>query len=144
MHITNITPVFAVKDIAKSRNFYQDVFEFEVVYQNDWYVHLRAGNEQKAELGFVASHHPSQPAIFQKLYMGEGAFLSLEVDDVDAEYKRLKEKGIAIKLEKRDEPWGERHFAVEDPNGVVLNISKTDRDAREKVSMKEHMMQKDK
>jgi catechol 2,3-dioxygenase-like lactoylglutathione lyase family enzyme len=143
MKIKNIVPVIAVKDIAKSRQFYQEVLDFEVVYQNDWYLHLRSGGDDQVEIGFVASHHPMQPEIFQTLYDGKGVFYSLEVEDVGAALEKMHSLKVPIKLSRREEPWGEDHFAIADPNGVILNIGKTDPAKRGKVDMREHMMAKE-
>lgn len=49
-------------------------------------------------------------------------YLTLDVDDVDKVYSEIREKGVDIKVELRDEPWGERHFAIEDPNGIGIDI----------------------
>jgi uncharacterized glyoxalase superfamily protein PhnB len=49
-------------------------------------------------------------------------FLTVEVPDVDAEYRRIRNLGVPVEVELRDEPWGERHFAVVDPNGIGVDI----------------------
>jgi uncharacterized glyoxalase superfamily protein PhnB len=36
----------------------------------------------------------------------------------------LKKKGVPIKIDIRNEPWGDRHFAIEDPNGIGIDIVK--------------------
>jgi len=142
MKIKNVVPVIAVKDIAKNRVFYTEVLNFEVVYQTDWYLHLRSAGDEKVEIGFVASNHPMQPDIFHPAFDGRGVFYSLEVEDVGAELERMKQLNVPIKLSRRTEPWGEDHFAIADPNDVVLNISKTDAAKRGQVDMREHMMAK--
>ncbi len=48
--------------------------------------------------------------------------LSIEVDDVDAVYRRAKSLGLDIIYELTDEPWGVRRFYLSDPTGKVLNI----------------------
>ncbi|MBD0256676.1 MAG: glyoxalase, partial [Cytophagales bacterium] len=30
--------------------------------------------------------------------------------------------GVPIEVELRDEPWGDRHFAIVDPNGIGVDI----------------------
>ena len=37
-------------------------------------------------------------------------------------YKIIKDKGVPIAIELRDEPWGDRHFAIVDPNGIGIDI----------------------
>jgi len=34
----------------------------------------------------------------------------------------IKSKGITIEFEIRNEPWGDRHFAIVDPNGIGIDI----------------------
>jgi uncharacterized glyoxalase superfamily protein PhnB len=65
---------------------------------------------------------PTQPSIFQKQYSGEGVIFSLEVDDADAAFVVAKSKSLNIVLELRSEDWGQRHFCLQDPNGVYLDI----------------------
>lgn len=43
----------------------------------------------------------------------------------------MKSSGIPIAHELCDEPWGERHFAVVDPNGIPVNISQLIEPAKE-------------
>ena len=49
-------------------------------------------------------------------------YLTIEVEDVDKFYQEVKAKKIEIKIELRDEPWGDRHFAIQDPNGIGIDI----------------------
>ncbi len=46
-----------------------------------------------------------------------------DVADVDALYEELKERGVEILLRPQDEPWGERHMAIVDPDGNELHFS---------------------
>ena len=68
----------------------------------------------------LLSFYANRPA-FYRLYL---MYLTIEVDDVDRVYSDLKSKGIEIKVDLRDEPWGDRHFAIEDPNGIAIDIVK--------------------
>jgi len=34
----------------------------------------------------------------------------------------MRSKNIPIEIELRDEPWGDRHFAIKDPNGIGIDI----------------------
>ena len=34
----------------------------------------------------------------------------------------LKKKGVTIQIDLRDEPWGDRHFAISDPNGIGIDL----------------------
>ena len=51
-------------------------------------------------------------------------YSTIELDDVDNFYNELKNKGVEIKIEIRDKPWGYRHFAIQVPNEIGINIVK--------------------
>ncbi|WP_210339022.1 MULTISPECIES: VOC family protein [Ensifer] len=52
----------------------------------------------------------------------EGPTYNFCVADVDGEYSRIRAAGLAPALPIEDHPWGDRGFAVKDPNGVLLYI----------------------
>jgi predicted enzyme related to lactoylglutathione lyase len=52
----------------------------------------------------------------------DGLLVAFVVEDVDAEYARLIDEGVAITTPIETEPWGERYFQITDPNGVVLQL----------------------
>ncbi|MBC8151951.1 MAG: glyoxalase, partial [Bacteroidetes bacterium] len=35
---------------------------------------------------------------------------------------RINALGVPIAIELRDEPWGDRHFAIADPNGIGIDV----------------------
>ena len=67
-------------------------------------------------------NHPSQQPLFQKPFTQQGVYLTIEVENVDEYYHKLKEQGVPISIDLREEPWGDRHFAIIDPNGIGIDI----------------------
>lgn len=118
MNVRSLTPVIATDRLADSREFYEKHLGFQVIFENDWYIQMRSTGEPPVDVAFVKPNHESQPPIFQPAYCGKGVIYTVEVDDAKKEYGR-KDAGLTI----ADEPWGERHFAVVDPNGIPVNIS---------------------
>ena len=51
-----------------------------------------------------------------------GLLLAFTVADVDAEYERVVAAGASVVTPIETEPWGERYFQVEDPNGLILQV----------------------
>jgi uncharacterized glyoxalase superfamily protein PhnB len=51
-----------------------------------------------------------------------GVIVAFVVDDLEAEQERLRAEGVPITLPLREEPWGERLFMVEDPNGISYEL----------------------
>ncbi|MEM6378898.1 MAG: VOC family protein [Bacteroidota bacterium] len=109
--------------IAETKQFYTKVLDFGVTFENDFYLLLHTPNHQ-AELSFLLPDHPTQKPIFQPAFTGQGMYLTVEVEDADEMYEQIKSKGITIEVEIRDEPWGDRHFAIVDPNGIGIDIVK--------------------
>jgi catechol 2,3-dioxygenase-like lactoylglutathione lyase family enzyme len=107
--------------LAESKAFYTNVLGFGVTFENDFYLLLHTP-DREAEISFLLPDHPSQQPLFHKPFNGTGVYLTIEVEDVDKVYKEMTQKGIEIKIEIRDEPWGDRHFAITDPNGVNIDI----------------------
>lgn len=109
--------------LAESKAFYTNNLGFGVTFENEFYLLLHTPNRE-AEIAFLLPNHPSQQPFFHKPFLGQGMYLTIEVDDVDSIYNVLKKKGVPIKIEIRNEPWGDRHFAIEDPNGIGIDIVK--------------------
>ena len=49
-------------------------------------------------------------------------FVTLQVDDAAAEHERLVSAGAPIAYPLRDEPWGQRRFALRDPAGTWVDV----------------------
>ncbi|SMO32302.1 Glyoxalase/Bleomycin resistance protein/Dioxygenase superfamily protein [Saccharicrinis carchari] len=109
--------------LAESKTFYTDNLGFGVTFENEFYLLMHTPNRE-AEISFLLPDHPSQQALFHKPFQGQGMYLTIEVEDVDQIYDELKKKGVSIKIDIRNEPWGDRHFAIQDPNGVGIDIVK--------------------
>lgn len=107
--------------LQETKNFYTEILDFGVSFENEFYILLHTP-DQSAEISFLQPNHPSQKPIFQSEFNGKGVYLTIEVENVDEVYKQLKEKGIQMEIEIRDEPWGDRHFAIKDPNGIGIDI----------------------
>ncbi|MDN5211945.1 VOC family protein [Fulvivirgaceae bacterium BMA12] len=107
--------------IAESKKFYTEILNFGVTFENEFYLLLHTPNH-KNNLAFMLPEHPTQQPIFHKPFAGQGMFITIEVEDVDKIYEALKAKNVEITVDIRDEPWGDRHFAIVDPNGIGIDL----------------------
>lgn len=107
--------------LAETKAFYTEKLGFGVTFENEFYLLLHTPNHQ-AEISFLLPNHPSQQPLFHPAFQGQGVYLTIEVEDVDGLYIDLKTKGVHIEVEIRDEPWGDRHFAIKDPNGIGIDF----------------------
>lgn len=111
------------KKLAESKDFYTKVLGFGVTFENEFYLLLHTPG-RTAEISFLLPDHPSQEPLFHRAFPGQGLYLTIEVEDVDKIYNEIKKKQVGIVIDIRDEPWGDRHFAIQDPNGVGIDIVK--------------------
>lgn len=109
--------------LVETKKFYTENLGFGVTFENEFYILLHTPGHE-SEISFLLPSHPSQQPLFHNAFKGEGIYFTIEVEDVDKVYAEIKKKGVLIKIELRDEPWGDRHFAIQDPNGVGIDIVK--------------------
>ena len=107
--------------LAETKQFYMNLLGFGITFENEFYMLLHTPNKE-SEISFLLPNHPSQQPFFHKPFQGQGMYLTIEVEDVDKIYAALKKQDVEIKIDIRDEPWGDRHFAIEDPNGIGIDI----------------------
>ena len=107
--------------LAESKKFYTETLGFGITFENDFYLLLHTP-DKGAEISFLLPEHASQQPLFKTAFNGKGVYLTIEVEKVDEVYRQMKARGVDIKIDIRDEPWGDRHFAIQDPNGVGIDI----------------------
>jgi catechol 2,3-dioxygenase-like lactoylglutathione lyase family enzyme len=121
MLLTSFYPVICTDRVRESHDFYTGLFGFETTFRADWYVSLRRPGPPAYELALLDYHHPSLPEAYRATV--RGLLLNVEVSDVDAEWQRLVvDAGLTPELELRNEDFGQRHFIVADPNGVLIDV----------------------
>jgi uncharacterized glyoxalase superfamily protein PhnB len=122
MKTTSYYPVIMTNDLPTTVTFYQRHFCFEPLFAADWYVHLQSTEDEKVTLAILDGRHNTIPAGHRG--KASGLLLNFEVEDVDTVYSRLKQAGLPILLDIRNEDFGQRHFITADPNGVLIDVIK--------------------
>jgi uncharacterized glyoxalase superfamily protein PhnB len=118
MKIKRVDSTISTNKLTESKEFYMGHFGFRLVYESDWYVELILPDNPTIGVSFTL------PQREEGEFFSKGLIISFEVDDVDAEYIRLKTAGIEIYQELQNKPWGERSFVINDPSGVHIYIYK--------------------
>ncbi|WP_296990210.1 VOC family protein [Thalassospira sp. UBA1131] len=122
MKVTNAYQIIITEKFTQSRAFYKKL-GFTPVFDGDWYCQLVWPSAPSVQLGLMKQGHETQPPMFQAATVGEGTVLTLEVEEARDAADELREAGFEFALDLRDEPWGQRHFALLDPNGVRIDIA---------------------
>jgi uncharacterized glyoxalase superfamily protein PhnB len=122
MKVIRIVPNVSSEAFTASRDFYVTMFDLVVsVELDDWYLQLMPESDTKLNIGFVKPDR----GLFAGRTASSGTYgvvLTIHVDDVDEAYLRAKRLGAEIVAEIRNQDYGQRHFLVVDPNGLVLNV----------------------
>lgn len=98
--------------ISKASQFYQDILELDVLMDHGWIKTL--GNDEDAIVQISFAEQGGNNT--------EVPDLSIEVDNVDKVYHKMKNAGFEIIYELTNEEWGVRRFFVKDPFGKLINI----------------------
>lgn len=122
MKSTQFYPVIMTNDVAGTSAFYIEHFRFAPSFESDWYVHLQSIEDAKVNIAILQGHHETIPVVARGNV--SGLLLNFEVEDVDTIHDELVAKGFTILRSLRDEDFGQRHFIVSDPNGVLIDVIK--------------------
>ena len=123
MKSTSYYPVLMTDRVAETARFYETHFRFTSLFDSDWYVHLQSSEDPSVNLAILDGKHATIPAT-ARVDRASGVLLNFEVDDVDAEYERALAQGLTVLLALRDEAFGQRHFIVQGPDGVLIVVIK--------------------
>jgi uncharacterized glyoxalase superfamily protein PhnB len=116
MKAISLSAAFTTNRVEESRDFYIKYLGAKVTFDCGWYVNLEFGNKSST-LQFMS---PQQPE--QQLSSGSGLMYNFLVENVDQEYQKLTDSGLTVIVPIEDHPWGDRGFAIQDPNGISLYI----------------------
>ena len=112
MAVLRIVADIETADIAGLRQFYQALFVLDVAMDLGWIATLSSGATMSVQLSLASQGGSGAPV----------PNLSIEVDDVDAVYRRAEVQGVTIVYDLTDEPWGVRRFFLRDPAGKLVNV----------------------
>ncbi len=120
MKTTQFYPVIQTGDVAATAAFYQAHFGFLPAFTSDWYIHLQSETDPGVNLAILDGSHETIP---QGAHGSSSCLLlNFEVEDAAAEYHRLSALGLDIVKPLQDEAFGQRHFILRDPNGVLIDV----------------------
>ncbi|MFJ7133947.1 VOC family protein [Streptomyces fungicidicus] len=120
MQITVSTVSLTVDDLSASRQFFTSHLGYREIAAADGFASLTRG-DAAVDLVLLRDGAEVPPAVRRDRAGGDFA-LAFTVTGIEAEEERLRERGVAVTMPLRKEPWGERLFQVTDPNGIVVRF----------------------
>ena|SRR5687767_193566 len=123
MNYQDIYSVFVTRHLKATKDFYVTWFNFQIYFESSFFV-LLAGiaGDKSFSVGFIDEVHPSSPPDISAMDGKSAVFLTLQVEDAQVEYDKLKNGGVEIYYHLKDEDWGQRRFGIIDPNGMYVDI----------------------
>jgi predicted enzyme related to lactoylglutathione lyase len=106
--------------LTESRNFYTTLFDFNVDYDSDWFIHL-ISKDKKLELGIINRSSEIVPETLQNT--PQGLYVTLVVDSADEVFEIAKRECLEILKEPENTFYGQRRLLLKDPNGTLIDVS---------------------
>lgn len=119
--IDHVYTVFITNKLKETIIFYERYLKFTKVFESTFFVLLQSPGEHGFYVGFMDETHPTSPPT-PKAYNGNGSFLTIQVSDSKAFYEEVKRLGGKLAYELNEEPWGQRRFALVDPNNLWIDV----------------------
>jgi uncharacterized glyoxalase superfamily protein PhnB len=118
-----VSPMLAVRNMKQTIEFYRDSLGFKMGM-----IFPDAVNPEYADLskdGMVLMFIPTDNiGIKREEKLGVGANIYMQIDgDIDKYHDELKDRGVKIVVDIKDEPYGVRDFMVEDIDGYKLTFN---------------------
>ena len=113
-----------VEDLPAARQFYQDVFDLAVAFEDPNSAVFMFGETAINLLDVAHAPELIEPASVAPFEAGSRMVFTLAVDDVDAMCDTLRAKGVEILNGPMDRPWGIRTASFRDPGGHIWEIAK--------------------
>ena len=110
--VKRIVANIKTNDLSRANQFYQDILELDVLMDHRWIKTLGNNEEAKVQISFAEQGGNDT----------EVPDFSIEVDNVDEIYGKMKDAGFEIAYELTNEEWGVRRFFVKDPFEKLINI----------------------
>ncbi len=118
MRLVSIRVITA--DVQRLVGFYEMVTQVSAIWGNDLFAEiptsvgaLAIGSDKTVPLFGQGSAEPAA---------NRTAIVEFIVDDVDAEYERLREHIAEVVTEPTTMPWGNRALLFRDPDGNLVNL----------------------
>lgn len=112
-----------VDDLKATKDFYQEVFELPILFEDDHSAAFDFGNTIINLLISTEARELIEPAVVAPQEAGSRLQLTIQVEDVDAMCAELTRRGVTLLNGPIDRPWGPRTAAFRDPGGHVWEIA---------------------
>ena len=121
MQFSRHSNMLLCSDVAAATAFYVQHLGLKVSADLGWFVGLEhPDGRERYEMSLCHAQHDFVPAALRA--PAAGLMLAFQVDDADDALVQLRSAGVPVLTDICDEPWGQRHFIAQAPDGVALDV----------------------
>lgn len=106
--------------LAETKHFYTKLFDFDIDYDSDWFIHL-ISKDKKFELGIIERSNEIVPEEFKT--KPQGFYITFVVENVDELLTIVESENFEIVSLPEDTFYGQRRLLLKDPNGTLVDVS---------------------
>ena len=107
-------------NLVESKYFYTKLFDFNVDYDSDWFIHL-ISKDKKIELGIIDKRNEIVHKDVQN--HPQGFYITFVVDNADEIFKIAALENFEIVHKPTNTFYGQRRLLLKDPNGTLVDVS---------------------
>ena len=119
MSMNTYYPIIKTDKLIESINFYEDYFGFVPELEMECFA-VMTHSENGARIGFITHDYHALPE--HQKSAAQGLILNFPVKNVNESYKDMYLEGLDLHAQPALAPCGRRHFFVEDPNGILIDV----------------------
>jgi len=106
--------------LSESKHFYTTLFDLDVNYDSDWFIHL-ISKDKHLELGIIDRSNEIVPTEFQ--HQPQGFYITFVVESADDIFEIAESEKFKVVQKPTDTMYGQRRLLLQDPNGTLVDIS---------------------
>ena len=106
--------------LHESKHFYTKLFDFDIDYDSDWFIHLISKDKQ-FELGIIERNNEIVSKEIRNA--ANGFYITFVIDNVDELFELVQRENFEIVEKPTDTFYGQRRLLLKDPNGTLIDVS---------------------
>jgi len=114
-------PIICSDNFAQTIAFYEDHLDFIPEVEMKGFAILKRDNYDATYISIIDAKHDVLPKEYKRPV--QGMILNYPVDNVIEFYDHAYHEGLKLLSEPKDASCGRKHFYIEDPNGILIDVA---------------------
>lgn len=115
--------ILIVENLNRSIEFYSGILGLELSHRTEGYAQFRTGGTRLALYTREAMSVTLGLDLYPPKPVSPGFEIGFKVENVDAAFSELANRGVPVQMTPTDRPWGQRTAYFRDPDGHLIEIA---------------------